>query len=525
MKAETRESETLQSTEPILISGDRKMTRADLDDAARRAAAVLQADGVTAGDVVAILMRNDFHYFVLAEAVRFLGAGLTPVNWHLTPDEVGYIIEDCQAVALIAHADLMTDEMRARLSVERLYVEAVPAEIASAYAVEADGTEDAGQDMSLSLKMNEMKPLDTVIGPPVPALFYTSGTTGQPKAVVRKKIPPEAAQALARRSALAFGLSAPPIKALMTGPLYHSAPNAYALYAVRQGGCLVLQPRFDAKQFLADVETFQVTHVHMVPIMFQRLLALPESEVSKYDTGSLQHIVHGAAPCPENVKAAMIERFGPIVNEYYAMTELGIIACSDSVGWQANRGTVGIPPQGVSIQIRREDGSICEPGEAGNICVKHEATDSFSYYGADEKAADMRQNAHVITGDIGFLNENGYLFISDRKTDMIISGGVNIYPAEIEAVLSLISGVRDCVVFGVPDNEYGESVVAVIEPEAGADLDFIRTALARQVAGFKMPRNFQMVEKMPREDSGKIKKRTLRENYLAAVSSSSRRAS
>ena len=514
------------SNEPVLISGTRKMTAENLEDSARRAAAVLKADGVKAGDVVAILMRNDFHYFVLAEAVRFIGAGLTPINWHLKPSEVAYILADCKATTLIAHADLISHEMRAHLSIERLYVEPVPPEISVAYKIEKDDdTNFMQQEISLTQRMSEVVPLEEDIGPPVPALFYTSGTTGYPKAVVRKKISPEAAQALAQRSALAFGLSSPPVTALMTGPLYHSAPNAYALYVVRRGGCLVLQPRFNANQFLLDVETFRITHVHMVPIMFQRILALPDSEIFKYDTSSLQHIVHGAAPCPENIKAAMIERFGPIINEYYAMTELGIIAFSDSAGWLANRGTVGRPPQGVSIQIRGEDGSICEMGQAGNICVRHEATNSFTYHGADQKADDMRADEHVITGDIGFVNENGYLFISDRKTDMIISGGVNIYPAEIEAVLAYITGVRDCAVFGVPDDIYGESVVAVIEPVDGADLDSIRKELAKKIAGFKMPRNFQLVEKMPREDSGKIKKRILRDNYLAEVSSSEERAS
>lgn len=499
---------------PIALrSGDRELSHAELASAARRAASVLDSCGVGRGDCVALLLRNDFQYFIFAEAVRYLGAGVTPINWHLTAPEVDYILKDSGAKVLVAHADLLSDELRVAAARIALFVEPTPADIAAAYPKSAAAAGNPG-DRSASEAIGAAAEFPDEIGPPTPALFYTSGTTGRPKAVERRAIAPEAAIALATRTAFAFGLDRSSLRAVMTGPLYHSAPNAYALTIIRRGGYLVLQPKFDALDLLRIIERDGITNLHMVPTMFQRMLALSDEERSRFDLSSLVHVVHGAAPCPADVKRKMIEWLGEIVHEYYAMTEVGIIACSSSREWLENTGSVGKSPIGVDIVIRRDDGAPCAPGEAGNICIRHEATHAFNYKGDDRKTAEMRQDGFVVTGDIGYLNENRFLFISDRKTDMILSGGVNIYPAEIEAALAEIPGVRDSAVFGVESAEFGEAPVAIIETSAALTEVAVRNYLGGRLAKFKTPQTMRFVDRLPREDSGKVKKRLLREAFL-----------
>lgn len=498
----------------ILISGERTLSRQDFDLETRRLAQLLVQEGIDRGDIIALMMRNDFTYFTLAEAARYVGASITPINWHLTASEVAYILEDCGAKMIIIHSDLLSQELGDVLGKVKIFHEPAPEEVTHLYPRPASNLTQLDAPC-LSDQLFGLSPIDQDIGPPLPAIFYTSGTTGHPKAVERKPIPPEAGKALAQRSAQAFGLTQLPMRALMTGPLYHSAPNAYALYALRNGGTIILQAKFDAEEFLALVERYQITHTHMVPIMFQRLLALPEDTRRRYDTSSLQFVVHGAAPCPAETKAHIISFLGPVIHEYYAMTELGIIATSTSEGWQKNPGTVGSPPAGVEIQIRDDNNELCPTNAAGVIWVRHEATHAFSYRNAAEKADAMRDDNFVNTGDIGYLNENGFLFISDRKTDMIISGGVNIYPAEIEAALASLTCVKDSAVFGVPDPEFGERVIAFIESDETVDELSLRHMLEPKIAKYKIPRQFIFVSQLTREDSGKIKKRLIREEFLA----------
>lgn len=497
-----------------LKSGDRSLTHTDMHQQASCAAQLLKKAGVSSGDTIALLLRNDFQYFILSEAGRYLGAGVTPINWHLTATEIDYILIDCAATTLVVHSDLYTDELREFCASLNVWVEPTPDEVVVAYQLPASASELRFGDRHLSAEIEAAGAINGEIGPLVPALFYTSGTTGKPKAVIKNKIPPEAQKAIAARSRLAFGLTKTPIRAVMTGPLYHSAPNAYAQYVVNLGGTLVLQPRFDALELLEIIEKERIGHLHMVPTMFQRMLALTKAERKQHQLNSLQQVVHGAAPCAHDIKEKMIEWLGEVIGEYYAMTEVGIIAFSSSRQWLDNRGTVGCAPAGVEIQIRNDNGIKCIPNELGNICIRHEATHAFSYHNADSKADDMRQDNFVDTGDIGYLNENGFLYISDRKTDMVLFGGVNIYPAEIEAVLTEFAGVRDSAVFGIPHSEYGEQLVAVLEADAGIDTDKLEDKLKQKIAGYKVPRQWQIIDRLPREDSGKVKKRELKEKFL-----------
>ena len=247
----------------------------------------------------------------------------------------------------------------------------------------------------------------------------------------------------------------------MSGPLYHSAPNAYGMQIARSGGLLVLQPRFNPEKLLELIQSYRITHLHMVPTMFVRLLSLPIETRERYDVSSLAFVSHGSAPCPPDVKRQMIEWWGPVIHEYYAMTEIGISTICNSDEWLAHPGTVGCPGPGVELLVIDDAGNPCEPEQPGEICVRSETTTRFTYHRDNAKTESVRIGDYVATGDIGYLDDDGFLYISDRKTDMVISGGVNIYPAEVEKVLVTLDGVRDCVVFGVPDKDYGERLVAV----------------------------------------------------------------
>ena len=493
-------------------SGDRCLTFDELNDAARKAATVLAEAGVGRGDVVALCAYNGFAYFVFERATQALGARLTPINWHLTPAEVGYILDDCDAAAVIIHASFATKAMRATIGSRTLFVEPVAEEICAAYSLDVSAKSIAPKDVALSRALASASALHDLSTKRVPALFYTSGTSGKPKAVKRAEVTADVELALRRRASSAFRLDAScKIISVMTGPLYHSAPYAYAMSVLDAGGTLILQPRFNPTELLELIQGHEVTHLHMVPIMFQRLLALPEDTRSRYDLSSLLNVVHGAAPCPPEIKKRMIEWWGPIINEYYAMTEVGFIAVSNTEEWQKHPGSVGRAALGVDIEIQNESGVAQAPGVVGDICVRHEATDLFSYHGDEKKTDEVRRGGFVITGDIGYLDADGFLFISDRKTDMILSGGVNIYPAEVEAALSRIAAIRDAVVFGLPDDDYGERLVAVVVRRSDISVDQITKTLKQHLASFKVPRDIRFVDELPREDTGKIKKRLIRD--------------
>ncbi|MFN5821139.1 MAG: AMP-binding protein, partial [Novosphingobium sp.] len=265
------------------------------------------------------------------------------------------------------------------------------------------------------------------------------------------------------------------------------------------------------------IEQHRVSHLHMVPTMFNRLLALPDQVRRRHDLSSLVAITHGAAPCPSDVTRAMIDWLGPVVREYYAMTELGIVACSTSAEWLAHPGSVGRAAPGVDIRIMDEGGADLPTGMAGDICVRHAGTDAVYYHNAPEKTASLRRNGFVVTGDIGVLDADGFLTISDRRTDMILSGGVNIYPAEIEAALLGHPAVADAAVFGLPHAEFGEQVAAVLQYRAPVAETELRAFLKERLADFKLPKLIRAIDALPREDSGKVRKRLLRDEWLAEL--------
>ena len=500
-----------------IVSGPRHLGADGLALRSRRAAAAFASLGLSQGERVALLLRNDFAFFEATQGAALLGASTVPLNWHLTPDEADHILRDSEARALVVHADLFTpglQQVAAAVGVRVLVVD-TPDELRAAYPGTPFSADDA---LRWEMALAEVQPWAATPVPIMGPMFYTSGTTGLPKGVKRStQVPPEVAAAAQRRSLLAWGLApaegeARP-RAVMTGPLYHSAPNAYGMNVVRSGGLLVLQPRFDAAGLLALIEQHRITHLHMVPTMFVRLLQLPDDIRRRHDLSSLRCVVHGAAPCPPDIKRRMIDWWGPVIGEYYAMTETGIITTSTSAQWLAHPGTVGCAAHGVQLRITSDDGAALPPGQAGEICLRTETTDHVSYHRADGKTAALRRDGFLRTGDVGHLSDDGFLFISDRKSDLVISGGVNISPAEVEAVLLQMPGIRDAAVFGVPDDEMGERVVAALEAP-GLDAAAVTAFLRERLAGYKLPRAMRFDLVLPREDSGKVKKRLLRERWL-----------
>ncbi|HTU78492.1 MAG TPA: AMP-binding protein [Solirubrobacteraceae bacterium] len=506
--------------QPGVRCGARFCTYEQLYDGSLRATRGLVELGVGPGDRVALLLHNSIEFVQASLATVPVGAVRVPINWHWRAEEVAYVLADSSAKALVVHAGLL-GAIRASIP-EGLLVIAVPAD---AQPLQAGACGDRARDLHGS-------PLDGVLWWPdwlaqyepwaqapesAPAsMIYTSGTTGRPKGVVRS--PPTDSQREAT-SAL-FGeifQLAPGERTVIPAPLYHSAPNAYASAAVLRGMHMTLMTSFDAEEFLRIVAEERITVVQMVPTMFVRLLALPERVRSRYELSSLRWVVHAAAPCPPQVKRAMIEWWGPIVAEYYGGTETGPVTFATSEEWLARPGTVGRALAQATVKILDGDARELPAGESGEVFMRLDVLSDFTYEGDPRKRRAVERNGLISCGDIGYLDAEGYLYLNDRASDMVISGGVNIYPAEIEACLLSLPGVRDCAVFGIPDEQFGEALAAHVELDDGAQLsaEDVRAHVHARLAAYKTPRVVELVQELPREDSGKIFKRRLRDPYWA----------
>jgi long-chain acyl-CoA synthetase len=497
-----------------IVSGEHQRTHADIADRADRIASGLSQLGVRQGDCVCMLMRNDIAFLEAAYAAMRLGAYGVPVNWHFKPEEINYILKDSGAAVLIGHADMLHGLRDAiPVGVTVLGVP-TPPEILATYQI--DPAHLATPDFAIDFE-TWLKEHPRYNGPVVPQpmnMIYTSGTTGHPKGVRRKAPTPEQAAAGERMRAMIYGLK-PGARALLPGPLYHSAPNSFGIRSGKLGGALVLMPRFEAEEFLQLIERYKIDTIFMVPTMFIRLMKLPESVRRRYDVSSLRHIIHAAAPCPADVKRAMIEWWGPVIYEFYGSTESSAVTFATSEDALKKPGTVGRISPGAELRFIGEDGSELPAGQIGEIYSRMAEMADFTYHNKPEKRAEIDREGFITSGDVGYIDEDGYVFICDRKRDMVISGGVNIYPAEIESVLHAVPGVHDCAVFGIPDAEFGEALMAVVEPQAGVTLDAagIRARLKAQLADYKVPKHIEIRSQLPREDSGKIFKRRLRDPY------------
>jgi len=497
----------------MIIGGERSISYSEIQTRIARAATGFRSLGVGGGTPVAMMLRNDFALFEVSGAAAALGSPVVPINWHLKAEEVAYILADSGAEILVCHADLLpqiSDGPRGHI---KLLIVTTPPEIAAAFGIAPALTQvpDSMTDWDVWRDTHPASQEPPIGSAP---MFYTSGTTGLPKGVRRKPMTSEQQAASARVGAIAYGIKAGDDQViLMNGPMYHAAPNSYGMLAFRSGCTIVLEPRFDPEDMLQLIARHGVTHMHMVPTMFVRLLRLPDEIKQRYDLWSLRFIVHGAAPCPPQVKRAMIDWWGTIVHEYFGSTETGVPVWHSAAEALAKPGTVGRAIEGGIVRIFRPDGTLCDVNEPGEIFMRQIAASDFDYHGKAEARAEAGRDGLVSVGDVGYLDEDGYLFLCDRKRDMVISGGVNIYPAEIENALIGMDGVRDCAVFGVPDDEFGERLFACIELEPKAALsptavqDFLRTRLAN----FKVPKDMQFLDALPREASGKIFKRKLRD--------------
>ena len=497
-----------------IISGERRRSHAEVADRAMRMADGLDRLGVRQGDSVGILMRNDIAFIETAHAAMRLGAYGVPVNWHFKPEEISYILRDCGTSVLIAHADLLHQLREAIPSGITVLGVPTPPEILKTYSIAPAHL--ATPDFAIDFEpwLAKQAPYAGPIVPQPQNMIYTSGTTGSPKGVRRDAPTPEQSAAAERMRAMIYGLR-PGVRALLPGPLYHSAPNSFGIRSARLGGLLVIMPRFEPEEFLRLIEQQRIDTIFMVPTMFIRLMRLPEKVRRRYDMSSLRHVIHAAAPCPPDVKRAMIEWWGPVIYEFYGSTESGAVTFANSEDALKKPGTVGKISPGAELRFIGEDGRVLPPGEIGEIYSRIATSPDFTYHNKPEKRAEIERDGFVTSGDVGYVDADGYVFICDRKRDMVISGGVNIYPAEIESVLQAMPGVHDCAVFGIPDPEFGEALMAVVEPQAGVTLDVadISKRLKAQLADYKVPRHIEIRQNLPREDSGKIFKRRLRDPH------------
>jgi long-chain acyl-CoA synthetase len=466
----------------------------------------LRALGLRTGDGVAVLAPNGIAVLEVYLAALQAGWYFTPINWHFTAPEIAYIVRDCEAKAFIVHERFAAAGARAADEA------GVPASGRISYG-NVRGFRPVehvreGQPTSL--------PEDRTAGA---AMHYTSGTTGRPKGV-RRELPgldPDVAAELMSVLPQFFGITlGPPNVHLVTSPHYHTAVTVFGCGAVQMGHCLVYMDSWDAEQALALVEQHRVTNTHMVPTQFKRLLALPEETRRRYDISSMRWLLHAAAPCPVRIKQAMLEWWGPRVYEYYAATEGGGTIASPE-DWLARPGTVGKPWPVSEIMIADEYGNECQPGVAGTVYMRMALPD-FVYKGDPAKTSEGRLRGYFTVGDIGYRDTDGFLFLCDRKSDMIISGGANIYPAEVEAEIIMHPQVADVAVFGIPDDDWGESVKAVVQPAegvpAGPDLAAdILASLEGRLSRMKWPRTIDFIDEMPRDPSGKLLKRRLRDPY------------
>jgi long-chain acyl-CoA synthetase len=497
-----------------ITSGDRRSTHAEVADRAARIAGGLHRLGVKEGSSVCILMRNDIAFIEAAYGAMRLGAYGVPVNWHFKPEEINYILRDSGASVLIGHADLLHQLREAIPAGVTVLSAPTPPEILINYKIERNDFATPGFARDFDAWLGQQVPYDGPVVPQPSNMIYTSGTTGNPKGVRRNAPTPQQIAVAERLRAHIYGLK-PGVRTLVPGPLYHSAPNSFGLRAGRLGGVLVLMPRFDAEEFLRLVEAERIDTIFMVPTMFVRLMKLPPSVRAKYDMSSLRHVVHAAAPCPADVKRDMLDWWGPVISEYYGSTEASALTYATAEDALKKPGTVGTIIDGVELRFLGEHGEVLPQGEIGEIYSRTSDTPDFTYHNKPEKRAEIERDGFITSGDVGYIDADGYVFICDRKRDMVISGGVNIYPAEIEAALQAVPGVHDCAVFGIPDAEFGEALMAVVEPQAGVTLDAagIRAQLKASLADYKVPKHVDIQSGLPREDSGKIFKRRLRDPY------------
>ncbi len=498
---------------------DAAISREALEERGAKGAASLAALGVRHDDKVAVIMYSDLTHLEVMRAVSLSGAVFVPLNWHAAAQEVADILADCGATTIIIHRDLIAP-IETALAGKTVIAVTPGASLVSAYKMtrhnhgafpEWADLVDAAAPLSDRPAMRAMMRA---------MMRYTSGSTGKPKGI--RRIPATTSEgpadyyAIMRRIAPEMFRFRAGGRFLTAAPLYHSAPGTLSAMALAMEEMAVhVLPRFDPVGFLEAIERERSTHIYLVPTMMSRMLKLPPEVKARFDTSSVEFCVSTGSPWPHEVKRAMIDWWGPVFWETYGASEIGFMTMVSSEEALARPGTAGRIQLGGSIRIYDSAGTALPPGEVGDIHVKMDAFGKFDYSNDPEGRKRSEIDGHVSVGDMGWLDEDGFLFITDRKKDMIISGGANIFPAEIEAVLIDAPFIADVAVFGAPDEEFGEKIVAAIQPAAGwtPDADEVRAWLDGRLARFKHPRIIDFHDALPREDSGKIFKPRLRTPY------------
>ena len=501
---------------PTLSFGDQEITPPDLAIGSAKAADVLASIGIAEGDTFAVMLRNSPTLIEIMLAARQIGAYFVPLNWHFKANEAGYILRDSGAKALVINSDLLAQIYKG-IPPDMLLLEVKP-----------DSGADVQRDLGITSLRNidwyarrtQAKPLTKVSDRPRGMIAYTSGTTGLPKGVRRVPPRPEEVTVGAERMARMFqaGLGIKPdARCLVSAPLYHSAPASYVAFASLCSAWLRVEPRFDAEATLATIERYKISHAYLVPTMFVRLLRLPPKVRTRYDLSSLQFVVSTGAPCAPNIKRAMIEWFGDVIYETYAASELGYLTSISSKEARARPGSAGRPIEGVTIRILDDQCRDVPVGTIGKIYARQTLATEFTYINREQERDAIEQEGFLTVGDIGYVDADGYLYVTDRRNDLVLSGGVNIYPAEIEAQIIEMAGVADCAVFGIPDPGFGQSLIAAVQPSGDVALtpEGVQAFLSERLANFKIPRVIEFMDVLPREETGKIFKRKLRDEYIA----------
>jgi long-chain acyl-CoA synthetase len=494
----------------IMAGSGEMLTYRELEDRSNQAAQLFRSLGLRPGDHIAILCENQSRFYEICWGAQRSGLTYTAISTRLGTDEIAYIVNDCNARLLIVSAGLVKQA--------EAILELTPG-VRQRLLIGADAPGHQRWEQALAAQPARRITDECAGGD----MLYSSGTTGRPKGVFS---PPDssaidASTPLIEMNRKAYGVD-PETRYLSPAPLYHAAPLRFTMTVMRLGGTVVVMEHFDAEQYLELVEKYRITHSQLVPTMFVRMLKLPPEVRSSYDVSSLRCAIHAAAPCPIPIKEQMIDWWGPILWEYYAGTEGNGMTLVNSQDWLAHRGTVGRAVVG-ELKISDEQGNELPPGEPGTVYFA--GGKAFQYHNDPVKTAESRNARGWSTlGDVGYVDAEGFLYLTDRKAYMIISGGVNIYPQESENVLITHPKVADVAVFGVPNEDFGEEVKAVVQPrdmrDAGPELEAELIEFCRsQLSPIKCPRSVDFEAELPRHPTGKLYKRLLKDRYWAGHNS------
>ncbi|KQP19331.1 acyl-CoA synthetase [Pseudorhodoferax sp. Leaf265] len=488
----------------IMAASGRSVSYRQLDEGSSRGAQLLRSLGLRPGDHIAVMMHNDLLFYEVYWAAQRSGMYFTPISCHLTAAEAAYVIDDCDAAVIVVSAPMQAVAVQlVDLCPKVRHFLSVTGAIAGYARWE-----------TMAATMPSCAIPDEISGL---SMYYSSGTTGKPKGIELPfaEQPIDVVPPTMQVFTQALGYDAETVY-LMPAPLYHAAPLGFSAHMMRLGGTVVVMEKFDPEAFLHAIERYRVTHAQVVPTMFVRMLRLAQEVRSRYDLSTLRNVVHSAAPCPIPVKEQMIAWWGPCVHEYYSSSEGGGCTFISAPDWMAHKGSVGRSLLG-EIKIVTESGDAAPTGEPGMVYFV--TSRKFCYRNDPEKTREaFSPQGWVTLGDVGRLDDEGYLYLTDRKSYMIISGGVNIYPQEAENVLSMHPQVADVAVFGVPHPEFGEEVKAVVQPvdmdEAGPELAADLMEFCRgHLAGLKCPKSIDFDPELPRQENGKLYKRLIRDRY------------